>query len=149
MDVVLLIKSIAGLVALLAILIVIFLYLSNAKKKREEQKRPKEQKATPKRVKHELKDLLAVIRNKNASTKELAEALDLILKYHGHIPKKLGIRCHPDFDIYAEILLRICRHPNTNKDIILKFDRELERLNPEYLREINDALTKGLNSRGI
>ena len=149
MDIVLLMKSIAGLVVILGILIVVFFYTPGGKKK----KRSKETKHYTQAVKpeqpHELKDLLMVIRNKDASTKELAEALDLILKYHGRIPKKLGIRCHPDFDIYSEVLLRICRHPNTNKDIILKFDRELERLNPEYLREINDSLTKGLNSRGI
>jgi hypothetical protein len=73
----------------------------------------------------------------------------MILKYYGHIHEKLGIRSHPDFDIYMEILIIICRHPNTNKDIIIKFDKELTRLNPSYKAEINEALTKGLNSRGV
>ncbi len=149
MDIVLLMKSIAGLVVILGILIVVFLYTPSGKKKKRSKETKHYTQAVKPEQQHELKDLLMVIRNKDASTKELAEALDLILKYHGHIPQKLGIRCHPDFDIYSEVLLRICRHPNTNKDIILKFDRELERLNPEYLREINDSLTKGLNSRGI
>jgi len=59
------------------------------------------------------------------------------------------MRAHPDFDIYMEILFTICRHPNTNKDIVIKFDRELGRLNPEYKKEINEAITKGLNSRRV
>ena len=63
--------------------------------------------------------------------------------------KKLGLRAHPDFDIYMDILFTICRHPNANKDLIIKFDRELEELNSEYKKEINDAITKGLNSRRV
>jgi hypothetical protein len=47
-----------------------------------------------------------------------------------------------------DILFAICRHPNTNKDIIINFDKELEHLNPEYKKEINEAIAKGLNSRG-
>jgi len=63
--------------------------------------------------------------------------------------EKLGLRTHPDFDTYMDILFTICRHPNTNKDIIIKFDKELSRLNPEYKKEINEAITKGLNSRRV
>ncbi|MEN4053693.1 MULTISPECIES: hypothetical protein [Sulfurimonas] len=148
MDIVLLIKSIMGLVVILGILIAFFLYTPSGKKKEKKEKKSYIQPSKPK-PKHELKDLLAVIRNKHATTEELAEALELIIKYHGHIHPKLGIRTHSDFDIYSEVLLRICRHPNTNKGIIIKFDKELEKLNPDYVREINDSLTKGLNSRGI
>lgn len=149
MDIVLLIKSIMGLVVILGILIMFFLYAPVSKKKEPKEKKKsyvQESKAEPK---HELKELLEVIRNKHSSTEELAKALDAIIKYHGKIHPKLGIRAHPDFDIYSEILLRICRHPNTSKDIIIKFDKELEKRNPEYVREINDSLTKGLNSRGF
>ncbi len=148
MDIVLLIKSIVGLVVILGILVTLFLYVSGNKKK-EPKPQKKNTKPIKPRVKHELKDLLAVIRNKKSTTEELAEALELVIKYHGKIHPKLGLRCHPDFDIYSEILLRICRHPNTDKDIIIKFDKALEKLNPEYVREINDSLTKGLNSRGF
>ena len=149
MEVTLLVKSIVGLVVILGILIFIFLYTQAVKK---EKKKLKKQSVTKKREdesSHSLEDLLEIIRNKRSTTAELKEALDLIIKYHGHIHPKLGVRTHPDFDIYSEILLRICRHPNTSKDIIIKFDRELEKLNPQYVREINDSLTKGLNSRGF
>jgi len=153
MEITLLVQSIAGLVVILGILIFIFLYMQSVKREKENKKLKLKNRDTArvakKSVSHDLLDLLEVIRDKKSTTQELAEALDLIIKYHGHIHSKLGIRPHPDFNIYSEILLRICRHPNTNKDIIVKFDRELEKLNPEYIREINDSLTKGLNSRGI
>lgn len=148
MDIVLLIKSIMGLVVILGILIAFFLYAPAAKKKEPKKKKKYTQESKPE-PKHELKDLLEVIRNKHSTTEQLAEALDTVIKYHGRIHPKLGIRAHPDFDIYSEILLRICRHPNTTKEIIIKFDKELEKRNPEYVREINDSLTKGLNSRGL
>ena len=137
-----------GLVVILGILIMFFLYTPGKKQKNKKAQKSYTKPSKP-APKYELKDLLAVIRNKKSTTQELADALELIIKYHGHIHPKLGIRTHPDFDIYSEILLRICRHPNTNKDIIIKFDKELEKLNPEYVREINDSLTKGLNSRGF
>ena len=89
-----------------------------------------------------------MIKLKKTTSKELKDSLDLVLKHHALIHKKLGARAHPDFDIYRDILFSICRHPNTNKNIIINFDKELTRLNPEYKADINDAITKGLNSRG-
>jgi len=147
MEVTLLVKSIVGLVVILAILLSVFLY-SQAGKKTTKQKKKVEKKKVHTDP-QSLEYLLEIIRDKSSTTKELKEALELILKHHGNIHPKLGMRTHPDFDIYSEILLRICRHPNTTKDLIIKFDRELERLNPQYVREINDSLTKGLNSRGF
>ena len=154
MDITLLVQSIVGLVVILGILLFLFLYLNadkknKAKKKEAEAERKKLSQSASSSKSYRLEDLLAVIRNKHATTEELSEALEKIIKYYGHIHPKLGLRPHPDFDIYAEILLRICRHPHTNKDIIIQFDRALEKLNPSYIKEINDTLTKGLNSRGI
>jgi uncharacterized membrane protein YvbJ len=149
MDIILLLKSIAGLVAVLAILIFFFFYFPNKKKQKKNTKKKSYVSASKTEEKHDMPTLLSIIRNKKSTAEELEKALLLLIKYHGHIPKKLGLRSHPDFDDYAEVVLRICRHPNTNKDIIINFDKALEKLNPEYIREINDALTKGLNSRGI
>ena len=100
-------------------------------------------------VKPDFTTLLEVIRDKKSTTQELKEAVELIIKYYGKIPKKLGMRAHPKFELYSEIILRLCHHPNINKEIILRLDRELERQNPEYKLEINDSLEKGLNTRGI
>jgi len=151
MDIVLLVKSIAGLTVILAILLFVFLYSPKAKKRQKTQKKVQKSYTTPSpaKPKTDWKSLIKVLRNRESTTEELKEALDLMLKYHGKIPEKLGIRVNPEFDKYAEAILRLCRHPNTNKELIIDFDRELESKNPEYIKEINDALTKGLNSRGI
>jgi len=156
METGLIIKSIMGLIAILAVLIFL-LFLEPYKgsknkktasviKKPTSNSKTKTQSTTPNR---DLESLVKIIKNKRASADEIGDALDLIIKYHGIVHKKLGIRSHPDFDIYMEILFTICRHPNATKDLIIKFDKEFERLNPEYKQDINDAITKGLNSRRV
>lgn len=146
MEVTLLVKSFIGLVLLLGVLILFLLYRSKQKKvaKKREEKAVKSKSSDY----MSLEKLADIIRNKKSTKEELKSALDLILKHHGTIHSKLGLRPHPDFNIYGEIVLRICRHPNTNKNIILDFDRALEAKNKEYKKDINDFLTKGLNSRG-
>ena len=149
MEITLLIKSIAGLIVVLALLM-FFLFLPLNKKKSKTKTASKSIASSQKKpLNTDLEYLRAIVKKKKTTAKELKEALDLIIKYHGTVHKKLGLRAHPDFDIYMDILFTICRHPNTTKDIILNFDRELVRLNPEYKAEINDAITKGLNSRRV
>lgn len=144
MEIPLLLQSGLGLVFVLAFLI--FLLLS-AKKKRVQQS-ANEVKAVNEPV-VDLESLKAIIEHKRTTSKELQEALDLVLKHYGVIPSKVGVLYHHDFQIYMDILFSICIHPNTNKKIILGFDKELERLNPEYKVEINEAITRGLNSREV
>ena len=146
MELTVLIQSAMGLLVILSLL-VFFLVISPKKKKKKVQKEKKVvQKTKPKTDLNSLRD---IVKDKKSTTQELKEALELVIKYHGTIHKKLGLRPHPESDIYMDMVFSICRHPNTNKDIILKFDKDLERLNPEYKKEINDFITKGLNSRGI
>jgi len=146
MEITLLIKSGMGLIAILSILI--FILLSSQKKKAIKKRASTKTKPTQKEN-ITLDYLRAKIRERKTDAKELKVLLDLVIKHHGTIHKKLGLRPHPDFDAYMEIIITICRHPNTNKHLIVQFDRELSKLNPEYLHEINDALAKGLNSRGL
>ena len=148
MDMELIIKSILGLVVILAILIFIMFYMF-PKENKQKSKQTKKKTTSTQHKDTSLEALRKIIKNKASSSKELSEALDLIIKHHGHIPKKTAARSHKDFDIYMDILFTICRHPNTNKDIIIKFDRELSKKNPEYKADINDAITKGLESRRI
>ena len=146
MEITLLIKSFLGLVLLLAVLIFFLLYIPKKQKiikKKKQEIQESKKSDTPSFV-----ALLGVIKNRASTSEELKEALNLILKYYGTIHPKLGLRPHPDFDIYGEVLLRICRHPNTNKNIILDFDKALEAKNEDYKKDINDFITKGLNSRG-
>ncbi|WP_415397001.1 hypothetical protein [Sulfurimonas sp. CS5] len=147
MEITLLLKSIMGLVVILAILI--FLLFLSSKQKKEEVAAKKATITDRKSPNINLDYLRSIIKNKKSTTKELKEALELVIKHHGRVHEKLGLRAHPDFDIYMDILFTICRHPNTNKDIVIKFDKELGRLNPDYKKEINDAITKGLNSRRV
>ena len=146
MEITLLIKSVIGLILILSFLLFLLFYAKKAKHKKVKKTIVS---PTTIEVNNTLESLLAIIKNKETSSVELKAALDLVLKYHGHIHKKLGVRSHPDFDIYMDIIFTICRHPNTNKDIIVGFDRSLTKLNPEYMPDINNALTKGLNSRGL
>ncbi len=146
MEITLLIKSIMGLVIILSLLLLLLFYKP---KKKIEKKKVKVTRTDGGKLKTDLESLRSIIKSKKSTTKELKEALDLVLKHHGHVHKKLGLRSHPDFDVYMEMLITICRHPNTTKDIIVDFDKSLGRLNPEYKAEINDAITKGLNSRGF
>lgn len=145
------IKVIVGLIVLLAILIFL-LFLGPKKDVKIQQKQhhtPEIKKEHEISVNTDLFHLVNVIKNRRSSADTLSEALELVIKHHGKVHKKLGLRPHPDFDTYMDILFTICRHPNANKEMIITFDRELERLNPEYKQEINEAIAKGLNSRGL
>lgn len=144
MDIVFIVKSLVGLIALLGVLVLFLLY-DPRKQKQKTQKSVADE--PTKRVEYSFEELLAMIRDKNSTTQELEFATGNILKSYGHIAPKMGIRLHDDFYIYSEIMIRICHHPNTTKELILSFDKELRAKNPQYEKELNDALTKGLNSR--
>lgn len=153
------IKVIIGLIVILAVLIFLLFLEPNKDAKSEPKRRPaaevkKETKEEGKKendssINTDLFHLVNIIKNRRSNADTLSEALELVIKHHGKVHKKLGLRPHPDFDTYIDILFTICRHPNANKDMIITFDRELERLNPEYKKEINEAIAKGLNSRGF
>ena len=147
MDITLLVQTIVGLVVILSILVVLWKLPSRIKSKNDKitDKKPLIKNATNTDFEH----LQSIIFSKDSSTKELGDALDLIIKYHGTIPKKLGIRSHPDSKAYMNVLFNLCRHKNASKDIIVKFNNELEKLNAGYKVEINNALMRGLNSRGV
>jgi len=142
-----LVQSIGALLIILAIL-VILLVLSFRNKARKAQKEEKKINV-PIKPEVDFQTLRKVINNKKSSKEELQNAVDLILKYYGTMHEKLGIRAHPDSDVYMITLFQLCRHPNADKKIVLSLNNGLEKQNPTYLKEINDALMKGLNSRGV
>ncbi|ABB43322.1 hypothetical protein Suden_0041 [Sulfurimonas denitrificans DSM 1251] len=150
METELIVKSIMGLIALLSLL-VFFLFLEPNKDKKKPNSNSKVvvDRDEVESEETNLDALVAIIKNKKSDSKKLSFALDMILKHHGTFHKKMGVRAHKDFDIYMDVLFTLCRHPNTNKDLIINFDKELARLNPDYKQEINNAISKGLNSRGI
>ena len=144
MEITLLIQTIVGLVIVLGILVFILLLPTKIEKKKVKIRTIDDDKP-----KTDLESLRHIIRNRLSTKQELQDALNLVIKLHGHIAKKHGTRVNADFDGYMEILIMICRHPNTDKNIILKFDKELRTLNPDYKDEINESITKGLDSRSV
>ena len=144
MDITLLVQSVVGLVIILGILVLLFnLPIGKNDKVTAKNIPSKSAKKT------DFEYLRSVVANPESSTQELGDALALIIKYHGTMHKKLGIRAHPESKAYMDVLFKLCRHKNASKDIIVKFNNDLEKLNKGYKREINDALMRGLNSRGV
>jgi len=144
MDIITLVKSAIVLTIILFILLY-FLFKKPTKKKKKSKKKKHHKTKTP----TDLKYLSSIIKNKNTDMQKLEDTLNLVLKYHGDIPKKVGINNHPNFIMYEDIIFAICRHPNTKSKLITKFTSELEKRNESYKGQINDALTRGLNSRAF
>lgn len=146
MDIVFIVKSLVGLIALLGFLVVLLVYSPNKKKK--ENKDPVADTEPKKKVEYSFEELMAIIKKRSSTTEELQFAIENIVKSYGSIAPKMGIRVHDEFYIYSELIIRVCHHPNITKEQVLYLDRELRAKNPKYEQELNDSLTKGLNSRG-
>ena len=150
LDIEIVIKSVVGLVVLLTLLIIVFVLPARAKKKKvQKQVKKRIQTTVEKEVALDFDDLRAIVRRHSSSKEDLQKAIDQIVKHYSKIPPKLGIRNHPDFDKYVDLIVHLVRHTNTNKDLILQLDRALTKNNSEYKAELNDTLSKALNSRGI
>ena len=145
MNIVDLIILIIAMMVVLAILV--FLYVYRPSKKRslqvgKEDKNLQENKKIP-----SFKKLLDTLKNNASTDKELRNAAELIIKHYGTIKAKHGVAPDKDFKRYAEAIFAVSSHPNTNKDIVVMFDRELSKRNKNYQREIDEMLNRGLSSR--
>ncbi len=152
MDIELLVKSIVGLIVILTILIIVFIVPAKLKTPPKNNPVKKKNTDTPKKKEDEVlafDALLAIVKRKSSSTEELEKAVDQIVKHYSRIHPKMGVRAHPDFDKYVDLIVHLVRHKNTNKNLVLRLDRALIRNNPDYKAELNDTLTKALNSRGL
>ena len=150
MDIELIIKSVVGLIVLLTLLVIVFILPARAKKKKKAQAKKSVKKAVEEKEKVlPFDELRAIVRRKSSTTEDLQKAVDQIVEHYSKIHPKMGLRSHPDFDKYVDLIVHLVRHRNTNKDLILKLDRALVKNNPDYKAELNDTLTKALNSRGI
>ncbi len=106
----------------------------------------------PKRVLHSREiptfdTLLLQIKNRRSEEMELREAAELIIRHYGTIEPKHGVVPNKDFKRYGEAIYAISAHPNTSKEVVVMFDRELSRRNPSYAREIEEMLNRGLSAR--
>ncbi len=136
---------IATLVFILGILIFFYVYNPSQKKSLHVKKKAEVEK---KAQVPSFKKLQDIIKKNTSSTSELRSAIELILKHYGQIKAKHGVAPDKDFKRYAEVIFAISRHPNTNKELVLMFDKELTKRNPSYTREIDEMLNRGLTARG-
>lgn len=127
------IQSFIVLLILLAILLFFLFFSKKAKQKRKASRVSKATEAIP-----SLKSLRDNIKDKQISTRELEANVQLILLHYVKIEV---------FDIYEEILFRITRHPSTHTKLILSFERELCKCNPEHASRIASSIMQGLDSR--
>lgn len=85
-----------------------------------------------------LEVLFQRMKSAKVSATELEATLDLVLEHYGKID---------DFTLYEKILFSITLHPNTNKKIILNFDKQLSLRNPSFKKAISNAITDALKAR--
>lgn len=133
----------------LILVVLVFFYIKSTKKKNKQNKvknitRPE---TTVRASIPTFAELKAIIKDKATSVSELEKAVNDLMKYYGEIPAKRGISTDKMFDEYAGLLIAVCRHANTNAKIVLQFDKALREKNPSYVNNIEEMLTKGLNSR--
>ncbi len=120
------------LVLLLAVLItLLFKSLKNKKVKSGKTTKIKEKSVT-------LDDLRDRLKDKKLSMQDLKKTLDSVIRDHGLIQ---------NFDLYTDIIFRMTNHPNTSKEIILGFEKDLSKLNPKYASSISENVMDGLNLR--
>ena len=152
------IKVLIGIIIVLLIILLLLLFLvvlpARRKKKAQEEAARKKAQAAKKQKKeltiYDVEDfdtLRAKVRRTSLSKEELEETIDLIIKYYSKIPPKLGIRTHPEYDKYLDLMIALARHPQTDKTLILRLDRALHKANPQYKLELNEALRRALNAR--
>ena len=141
MDVTTLILTMAGLLGILLVLVLI--YVGGSSSKPAPVSVSPEPAADPKApaAPRGFDALEAVILNRKSSKQELRDATLAIAKQYGKVYATTLTR-------YTRIIVALCRHPQTDKRIIVDFDRALRDQNPNLKTEIDMALKKGLDSRG-
>ncbi|MEA2110772.1 MAG: hypothetical protein U9P71_01860 [Campylobacterota bacterium] len=132
-----------AVLSLLLIALVVF-YIKSAQKKKESISSKKSEADT---VVPTFKELKAIMKNQEASTAELHNAVNDLLKYYGTIPPKQGIHPNKKFQEYASLLVTVCHHKHVNAKIVVHFENQLKQMNPNYENNIEEMLKRGLNSR--
>ena len=135
----------AGVVALLAVIILIGVLLNMKKNKKVviEKKESKEKVVDPEVT---FEDLLRVVKSKRSSTNELSKAVIQLVR-HFPFPPKRGSSVPKEAKEYLDFVFALSSHPNANAKLIAFMDKELKRANPSYKMEIDVYEDRGLNLR--
>ncbi len=126
-----LILMMVGLLFLLVTLVFVYVWTSRSKVTPADQNRSTET----------LDTLIAIVQNRSSREDDLVYAIDRILARHGSIEAQ-------NFERYERLIIELCVHPNTASKLILRFEKTLRSLNPEYAGQIERALAQGLAQRG-
>ncbi len=136
------------IIAFLIILMVLsFFYVYMPSKKRSSQSKEEDADVPGERI-PTFDELHTIIKTRDTTTNALNKAVEQTLRYYGTIKPKNGIAPSQDFKHYGDMMFLVAKHPNTTKDIVLKFNKGLTRKNPSYQREIDEMLNRGLTARG-
>ena len=133
-----LLLSIGILSVILFALVSLLLFRSRKKKEPEEVKEP----GIP-----TFEELKSILKNKDADNETLRDALDEIVALYGEIDPKIDGRPSKHFDKYMELIFIVCKHPNSDKRLVLDFEKDLARKNPQYIKNLDKAVTQGLSFR--
>ena len=125
-----------------------FFYVYRPSKQKPQQIEEPFVTSTPRENIPSFEELYAIMKRRSTSTQALEKAAEQTLKYYGTIKPKHGIAPSKEFKNYGEMMFLVARHPNTTKEIILKFNTGLMAKNPAYKREIDEMLNRGLTARG-
>lgn len=145
MDVTTLILALTGLLGILLVLVLIYIF-ARAPKEKPQTAAPKsagKSEAAPRKAPEgvpTLDALEAVVFNRSSSKEALRSAVEAIGMHYGKIYATTLNR-------YMRIIMSLCRHPNTDKTILVNFDKTLRQQNPGMRQELEMALKKGLDSR--
>ena len=84
-----------------------------------------------------------------SSKEEFLAAIEQLIRHHGKIHAKLGDLPHPDFKRYKELIIKLCKNTQADKDVIIALNQKLRALNMKYAFEIDEAVSKGIEGRGF
>ena len=86
--------------------------------------------------------MCAVINHASSKNPELNRAVDTIIERYGHV-----VEGERPFEAYASLLAKLCVHPHTDSKMILRFQRSVLAVNPQYKEQIEHTLKLGLAGR--
>jgi len=94
-------------------------------------------------------EISTIFSHKESSKEDFIQAIEQLIKYHGKIHAKLGDLPHPDYKRYNALIIKLCKNPKSDKDVIILLDQKLRAINPKYALNIDEAINKGLAARGF
>jgi len=137
------------LVILIPLLLSYLVYPDEKIKKKITQKSPKQKPVLNKDKPLSFEEISAIFSNQESSKEDFRQAIEMLIKHHGKIHAKLGDLPHPDYKRYNALIIKLCKNPSSDKDVIILLDQKLRARNPKYSLNIDEAINKGLAGRGF